>query len=103
IFNNGSSPITISHNPNDSSLNRDLKELIVKGLGFQVDDFKISGFDLRDSLVGQSVVNEFDIEIFHHFKLLEDVNRWKCVELPIFQTEEAKVEGSDGLVTDKRK
>lgn len=30
----------------------DLKESIVKGLGFQADDFKITGFDLRDTLVG---------------------------------------------------
>ncbi|KAF6145929.1 hypothetical protein GIB67_010649, partial [Kingdonia uniflora] len=36
----------------------DLKELIVNGLGFEADDFKISGFDSRDSLVGQSVAYE---------------------------------------------
>ncbi|KAG5584993.1 hypothetical protein H5410_045427 [Solanum commersonii] len=29
----------------------DLKESIVKGLGFQAEDFKISGFDLRDHLM----------------------------------------------------
>ncbi|KAF2320734.1 hypothetical protein GH714_030402 [Hevea brasiliensis] len=69
----------------------DLKEAIVKGLGFQADDFKISGFDMRDALVGRSVAYEFDIEIDNQllpFKLLEDVNRWEYVDLPIFRVEE---------------
>ncbi|KAK6159153.1 hypothetical protein DH2020_006467 [Rehmannia glutinosa] len=68
----------------------DLKEAIVKGLGFQADDFKISGFDLRDAQVGKSVAYEFDVEIDNKvmpFKLLEDVNRWEYVDLPIFQME----------------
>ncbi|KAK4438038.1 hypothetical protein Salat_0137900 [Sesamum alatum] len=68
----------------------DLKEAIVKGLGFQADDFKISGFDLRDALVGKSVAYEFDVEIDNKvlpFKLLEDVNRWEYVDFPISQME----------------
>ncbi|KAK9287276.1 hypothetical protein L1049_015689 [Liquidambar formosana] len=69
----------------------DLKEAIVKGLGLQADDFKISGFDLRDALVGQSAAYEFDIEVDNKvlpFKLLEDVNRWEYVDLPIFRVED---------------
>ncbi|KAL2460355.1 hypothetical protein Adt_43775 [Abeliophyllum distichum] len=70
----------------------DLKEAIVKGLGFQADEFKISGFDLRDALVGKSVAYEFDVEIDNKvlpFKLLEDVNRWEYVDLPIFRVEDS--------------
>ncbi|KAJ4833983.1 hypothetical protein Tsubulata_027460 [Turnera subulata] len=69
----------------------DLKEAIVKGLGFQADDFKVSGFDMRDAQVGHSVAYEFDVEIDNEvlpFKLLEDVNRWEFVDLPIFRVEE---------------
>ena len=63
----------------------------MKGLGFQADDFKISGFDLRDVLVGQSVAYEFDVEIGNKvvpLKLLEDVSRWEYVDLPIFREED---------------
>ncbi|XWS55244.1 hypothetical protein CRYUN_Cryun10bG0158700 [Craigia yunnanensis] len=84
----------------------DLKEAIVKGLGFQSDDFKISGFDLRDVLVGHSVAYEFDVEIDKKvipFKLLEDVNRWEYVDLPIFRVEEPARPGDEnGLVEQKR-
>ncbi|EEF40236.1 conserved hypothetical protein [Ricinus communis] len=69
----------------------DLKEAIVKGLGFQADDFKITGFDIRDALVGHAVAYEFDLEVDNQvlpFKLLEDVNRWEYVDLPIFRVEE---------------
>ncbi|TYH88915.1 hypothetical protein ES332_D01G221800v1 [Gossypium tomentosum] len=83
----------------------DLKEAVVKGLGFQADDFKISGFDLRDALVGHSVAYEFDIEIDNKvipFKLLEDVNRWEYVDLPIFRVEEPARPGvENGLVEHK--
>ncbi|KAJ0010574.1 hypothetical protein Pint_33541 [Pistacia integerrima] len=82
----------------------DLKEAIVKGLGFQAEDFKISGFDLRDALVGHSVAYEFDVEIdkkLMPFKLLEDVNRWEYVDLPIFRVEES-IGNENGLVK-KRK
>ncbi|KAJ6409404.1 hypothetical protein OIU84_008991 [Salix udensis] len=48
----------------------DLKEAIVKSLGFQADDFKISGFDMRDALVGHSVAYEFDVEVDN--KVVED-------------------------------
>ncbi|KAH7867436.1 hypothetical protein Vadar_033366 [Vaccinium darrowii] len=84
----------------------DLKEAIVKGLGFQTEDFKISGFDFRDVLVGQSVAYEFDVEIDNKvrpFRLLEDVNRWEYVDLPIFR-EEGLVRSGDenGLVERQR-
>lgn len=59
------------------------------GLGFHGgEDFKVSGFDVRDALVGQSVAYEFDIEVDEKvvpFKLLEDVSRWDFVDLPIFR------------------
>ncbi|KAE8719175.1 Mediator of DNA damage checkpoint protein [Hibiscus syriacus] len=80
----------------------DLKESVLKGLGFQADDFKFSGFDLSDALVGHSVAYEFDIEIDNKvipFKLLEDVNRWEYVDLPIFRVEEPGRPGAEnGLV-----
>ncbi|KAE8727222.1 hypothetical protein F3Y22_tig00005712pilonHSYRG00049 [Hibiscus syriacus] len=83
----------------------DLKDAVVKGLGFQADDFKISGFDMRDALVGHSVAYEFDIEIDNKvipFKLLEDVNRWDYVDLPIFKVEEPARPGyENGLVEQK--
>ncbi|VVB18006.1 unnamed protein product [Arabis nemorensis] len=69
----------------------DLKEAIVKGLGFQSEEVKISGFDVRDALVGHAVSYEFDLDIDNKvlpFKLLEDVNRWEYVDLPIFQVEQ---------------
>lgn len=80
-----------------------MKEAIVKGLGFQTEDFKISGFDLRDTLVGRSVAYEFDVEIDKQvlpLKLMEDVNRWEYVDLPIFRMEEnsAKPGDENGLV-----
>ncbi|PQP92332.1 uncharacterized protein Pyn_00685 [Prunus yedoensis var. nudiflora] len=74
----------------------DLKESIVKGLGFPAEDLKVSGFDLRDAQVGHSVAYEFDVEVDKKvlpFKLLEDVDRWDYVDLPIF-----RVEDENGLV-----
>ncbi|CAN4107877.1 unnamed protein product [Withania somnifera] len=74
----------------------DLKESIVKGLGFQAEDFKISGFDLKDALVGRSVSYEFDVEVDNKvipLKLLEDVNRWEFVDLPIFRVERGEENG----------
>ncbi|KAL5857555.1 hypothetical protein ACOSQ3_005013 [Xanthoceras sorbifolium] len=82
----------------------DLKEAIVKGLGFQADDFKVSGFDLRDALVGHSVAYEFDVEIDKKvlpFRLLEDVNRWDYVDLPLFRVE--KSVGSENGLVEKQK
>ncbi|KAL5703960.1 Protein TUNICAMYCIN INDUCED 1 [Ranunculus cassubicifolius] len=78
----------------------DLKDTIVKKLGFEKDGFKISGFDIRDALVGQSVAYEFDIEVDNKvlpFKLLEDVSRWEYVDLPIFRMEDEKIV-ENGLV-----
>jgi hypothetical protein len=43
----------------------DLKEAILKGLEFQDEDLKISGFDVKDALVGvgHSVAYEFDNKV----------------------------------------
>uniref|UniRef100_A0A803MC68 Tunicamycin induced 1 n=1 Tax=Chenopodium quinoa TaxID=63459 RepID=A0A803MC68_CHEQI len=84
----------------------DLKEAVVKELGFQADDFSISGFDLRDTLVGHSVAYEFDVEIDNKVlpvKLLEDVNRWEFVDLPIFRVEKPIRPGEEnGLIVKKK-
>ncbi|KAK2997027.1 hypothetical protein RJ639_026120 [Escallonia herrerae] len=89
-------------NPTYPKAFSDLKEAITKGLGFQAEDFKISGFDLRDALVGRSVAYEFDVEIDNKvlpLKLLEDVNRWEYVDLPIFRVEDtARSTEENGLV-----
>ncbi|GAV65122.1 hypothetical protein CFOL_v3_08637, partial [Cephalotus follicularis] len=77
----------------------DLKESIVEGLGFQAEDLKISGFDFREALVGHSVAYEFNVEIDNKvlpLKLLEDVNRWEYVDLPIFRM--ARPGEENGLV-----
>ncbi|GAA0180199.1 hypothetical protein LIER_30078 [Lithospermum erythrorhizon] len=84
----------------------DLKDAIVKGMGFQSDDFKISGFDLRDVLVGKSVAYEFDVEIDKKvlpLKLLEDANRWEYVDLPIFQMEDQVRPGDEKGLVEKEK
>ncbi|WJX22123.1 Protein TUNICAMYCIN INDUCED 1 [Trifolium repens] len=79
----------------------DLKESIVKGLGFTAeDDIKITGFDPREAQVGHSVEYQFDVEIDDKvvpFKLLEDNKRWDYVDLPIF-----RVEDQNGLVQKNR-
>ncbi|KAF7843064.1 nicotiana tabacum ORF protein [Senna tora] len=83
----------------------DLKEAIVKGLGFAAEDFKISGFDPRDAQVGHSVEYEFDVEIDQKvipFKLLEDVNRWEYVDLPIFRVQEPGPPGEENALVQKR-
>jgi hypothetical protein len=62
----------------------------VKGLGFQAEGLKVSGFDVRDALVGQAVAYEFDIEVGRKalpVRLLEDVSRWDFVDLPIFRSQ----------------
>ncbi|XP_047980100.1 uncharacterized protein LOC125221850 [Salvia hispanica] len=84
----------------------DLKEAIVKGLGLQADDFKVSGFDLRDALVGRSVAYEFDVEIENNvlpLKLLEDVNRWEYVDLPLFQMENPARPGEENVLSERQK
>lgn len=63
----------------------------MKGLGFNADDFKVTGFDPREAQVGHSVEYQFDVEIDDKvvpFKLLEDTKRWDYVDLPIFRVEE---------------
>ncbi|KAF8027886.1 hypothetical protein BT93_E0723 [Corymbia citriodora subsp. variegata] len=84
----------------------DLKEAIVKGLGFQADDFKVSGFGVEDALVGHAVAYEFDVEIDDKvlpLKLLEDVNRWDYVDLPIFRVEDAVGAREENALIEKRK
>jgi len=84
---------------------QDLKEAIVKGLGFPLEDFKISGFDPREAEVGHSVQYEFDVEIDHKiipFKLLEDVNRWEYVDLPIFRVEKTGQPGEENGLVEKK-
>ncbi|KAL1534459.1 Protein TUNICAMYCIN INDUCED 1 [Salvia divinorum] len=84
----------------------DLKEAITKALGLQADDFKVSGFDLRDALVGRSVAYEFDVEIENKvlpLKLLEDVNRWEYVDLPIFQMEIPARPGEENVLSERQK
>ncbi|CAA3011974.1 Hypothetical predicted protein [Olea europaea subsp. europaea] len=84
----------------------DLKDAIVKGFGLQTDDIKIFGFDLRDALVGKSVAYEFDVQIDNKvlpLKLLEDVNRWEYVDLPIFRVEDPdRTHEENGLVERQR-
>ncbi|XP_021814494.1 uncharacterized protein LOC110757230 [Prunus avium] len=90
-----STPDFYSRYPSPRAIS-DLKESIVKGLGFPAEDLKVSGFDLRDAQVGHSVAYEFDVEVDNKvlpFKLLEDVDRWDYVDLPIF-----RVEDENGLV-----
>ncbi|XP_010268642.1 PREDICTED: uncharacterized protein LOC104605534 [Nelumbo nucifera] len=97
--------ISTAKNLNPSKAISDLKDAIIKGLGFQADGFKISGFDIKDALVGHSVAYEFDIEIDKKvlpFKFLEDVNRWEYVDLPIFRTEDPSVSGWQTSLVDTR-
>ncbi|KAK6945897.1 hypothetical protein RJ641_013441, partial [Dillenia turbinata] len=83
----------------------DLKDSIVKGLGLQADEFKISGFDIGEALVGRSVAYEFDVEIDNKvfpFKLLEDVNKWEYVDLPLFRMESPVVGGEEKGLVERR-
>ncbi|KAK9690556.1 hypothetical protein RND81_09G137400 [Saponaria officinalis] len=102
-----SSPdVNVNVNPPFPKAISDLKEAIVKGLGFQADQFKISGFDVKDILVGQSVAYEFDVEIDNKVlpvKLLEDVNRWEFVDLPIFRVEEPVKPGEENGLIERKK
>lgn len=78
----------------------------MKGLGFQSEEVKISGFDVRDALVGHAVSYEFDLEIDKKvlpIKLLEDVNRWEYVDLPIFQVEQPNENGLVPMSNKKKK
>ncbi|KAL5561110.1 hypothetical protein UlMin_030857 [Ulmus minor] len=84
----------------------DLKEATVKSLGLQADDLKISGFDIRDARVGHSVEYEFDVEVDKKIlpvKLMEDVNKWDYVDLPIFRVEEPIRPGDENGIVEKRK
>ncbi|KAG6536294.1 uncharacterized protein LOC122024461 [Zingiber officinale] len=81
----------------------ELRDAVVKGLGFHSEGLKVSGFDPRDALVGQAVAYEFDIEVENRvipMKLLEDVSRWDFVDLSIFK---AASEEETGLAEVGRK
>ncbi|XP_074560269.1 protein TUNICAMYCIN INDUCED 1 [Curcuma longa] len=81
----------------------ELRDAVVKGLGFHSEGLKVSGFDPRDALVGQAVAYEFDIEVENRvipIKLLEDVSRWDFVDLSIFN---AASEEETGLAEVGRK
>nr|XP_043622458.1 uncharacterized protein LOC122594041 [Erigeron canadensis] len=83
----------------------DLKETIVKGLESQLEGAKVSGFDLKDTLVARSM--EFELEIDNKvlpIKLLEDVNKWEHVELPTFLVEDkVRLSDENGLLAKKDK
>ncbi|GKB66021.1 hypothetical protein Tco_0927433 [Tanacetum coccineum] len=86
----------------------ELEEVIVRGLGFQLDDLKITAFDLKDALVVWYVAYEIDLEIDNQvlpLKLLDDVHKWQHVDLPILQVDDqaANVSNDNGLVTKKKK
>ncbi|KAG6528539.1 hypothetical protein ZIOFF_010714 [Zingiber officinale] len=73
----------------------DLKDSIVRALGFQAEDVEVSGFQARDAQVGHSLAYEFEIEIDKKvipIKLLEDVSRWEAADFPTFG-EDAEKEG----------
>lgn len=76
----------------------DLKEAVVRGLGSQAEGLEISGFDVRDAVIGQSLGYEFHIEVGKQvipIKLLEDANRWQFVDLASFFKDTGE-EGGDG-------
>lgn len=77
----------------------------MKGLGFHAEDFKITGFDVRDAMVGRSVAYEFEVEVDKKvlpFKLLEDVNRWEYVDLPIFRIGETLRSNEENGLVERR-
>ncbi|URE39657.1 hypothetical protein MUK42_17428, partial [Musa troglodytarum] len=88
-------------NPSPHRAISNLRDAVVKGLGIHAEGVEVSGFDLRDVRVGQSVAYEFDIEIDEKvipIKLLEDVRWWDSVDLTIFR-EDGEGEGdATGLV-----
>ncbi|GJR26506.1 hypothetical protein Tco_1102738 [Tanacetum coccineum] len=82
--------------------------VIVRGSWFQSDDLKITAFDLKDALGGESVAYEIDLEIDNQvlpLKLLDDVHKWQHVDLPILQVDDQarNVSNDNGLVTKKKK
>ncbi|XP_065021554.1 protein TUNICAMYCIN INDUCED 1-like [Musa acuminata AAA Group] len=77
----------ISSNPSTHRAISNLRDAVVKGLGIHAEGVEVSGFDVRDVRVGQSVAYEFDIEIDKKvipIKLSEDVRRWDSVDRTIF-------------------
>ncbi|CAL9775588.1 unnamed protein product [Musa acuminata subsp. burmannicoides] len=83
----GVSNALISSNPSTHRAISNLRDAVVKGLGIHAEGVEVSGFDVRDVRVGQSVAYEFDIEIDKKvipIKLSEDVRRWDSVDRTIF-------------------
>lgn len=80
---------------------KNLRDAVVKGLGIHAEGVEVSGFDVRDVRVGQSVAYEFDIEIDKKvipIKLSEDVRRWDSVDLTIFREDGEGGGDATGLV-----
>ncbi|WOL03061.1 hypothetical protein Cni_G11781 [Canna indica] len=100
----GASDALISSDALDESPARaisDLRDAVVKVLGFQTEGVEVSGFDVGDARVGQSVAYEFDIEIDKKvipIKLLEDVSRWESVDLRFFRADRERGGDETGLV-----
>ncbi|KAJ9552162.1 hypothetical protein OSB04_016207 [Centaurea solstitialis] len=96
----------VNHHPKAIS---DLQKVIVDILGFQSNDIKISGFDLRDALIRRSTVYELYLEIDNKvipLKLLDDVKRWEPADLRMFQVEDHQkrnASNQNGLVAKKKK
>lgn len=56
--------------------------------------------------MGRSVAYEFDVEIDNKvlpLKLLEDVNRWEYVDLPIFRVQDPSRPGEENGLVEKYK
>ncbi|ERN14195.1 hypothetical protein AMTR_s00033p00077840 [Amborella trichopoda] len=91
--------------PNSSPMKvmADLKEAIVRGLGFQPDEFKVSSIDFKDAMVGQTVVYEFMVEIDNKvipLKFLEDTRNWESVDLPFLRSY-SREESENSLATSR--
>lgn len=85
---------------------KNLRDAVVKGLGIHAEGVEVSGFDMRDVRVGQSVAYEFDIEIDKKvipIKLSEDVRRWDSVDLTIFREDGEGGGDATGLVRMERR
>ncbi|GJY63752.1 hypothetical protein Tco_0465212 [Tanacetum coccineum] len=100
--------ILISIPPTVLAVIGELEEVIVRGLGFQFDDLKITAFDLKDALVVWYVAYEIDLEIDNQvlsLKLLDDVHKWQHVDLPILQVDDqaTNMSNDNGLIQDAKK
>ncbi|KAG0467208.1 hypothetical protein HPP92_018788 [Vanilla planifolia] len=98
---------TVTQEPSVPKAISDPRDSIVRDWASRgAEGLKVSGFDVRDALLGQSVAYEFDIEVDRKFvpiKLLEDVNHWDVVDLPIFWATVENREDDKLLVERERK